>query len=64
MDPSGIRFGTPALTTRGLLETESARVAEIMIDVLTKRDDVTVKRAKQEVKELALSHPIPESFRA
>ena len=64
MDPSGIRFGTPALTTRGLLETESARVAEIMIDVLTKRDDVTVKRAKQEVKELARSHPIPESFRA
>jgi len=64
MDPSGIRFGTPALTTRGLLETESAQVAEIMIDVLTKRDDVTVKRAKQEVKELALSHPIPESFRA
>jgi glycine hydroxymethyltransferase len=62
MDPSGIRFGTPAMTTRGFKKEESARVAEIMIEVLTKRDDATVKRAKQEVKKLALSHPIPESF--
>lgn len=62
MDPSGIRFGTPALTTRGLLEVESAQVARIMIDVLTKRDNATVERAKQEVRKLALAHPIPESF--
>ncbi len=62
MDPSGIRFGTPAMTTRGLGTKESARVAEIMIEVLTKRDDAAVKRAKQEVKKLALAHPIPESF--
>lgn len=62
MDPSGIRFGTPAMTTRGFKAKEAARVAEIMIEVLTKRDDATVKRAKQEIKKLALSHPIPESF--
>jgi len=62
MDPSGIRFGTPAMTTRGLKTKEVARVAEIMIDVLTKRDDKAVKRARQEVKKLALTHPIPESF--
>ena len=62
MDPSGIRFGTPAMTTRGLKTKEVARVAEIMIDVLTKRDDKTVGRARQEVKKLALAHPIPESF--
>lgn len=62
MDPSGIRFGTPAMTTRRFGEAESARVAHIMIDVLTKRDDATVMRAKQEVKDLALAHPIPESF--
>lgn len=62
MDPSGIRFGTPAMTTRGLLEVESTYVAQIMIDVLTKRDDATVNHAKQEVKKLALAHPIPESF--
>ena len=62
MDPSGIRFGTPAMTTRGLHEAESAQVAEIMIDVLTKRDDAIVELAKQKVKKLAFEHPIPESF--
>ena len=62
MDPSGIRFGTPAMTTRGFREVESAQVAKIMIDVVTRRDDATVKKAKQEVKNLALAHPIPESF--
>ncbi|MFZ2500716.1 MAG: serine hydroxymethyltransferase [Minisyncoccia bacterium] len=62
MDPSGIRFGTPAMTTRGLREVESIQVAKIMVEVLTKRDDVTVKQARQEVKDLALAHPIPESF--
>jgi glycine hydroxymethyltransferase len=62
MDPSGIRFGTPALTTRGFKEKECKRVAEIMLDVLVLRDGAAVKRAKQEVKQLALAHPIPESF--
>jgi glycine hydroxymethyltransferase len=62
MDPSGIRFGTPAMTTRGLKETESAQVAGIMIDVLTKRDDATVASALEQVRSLAHSHPIPESF--
>ena len=62
MDPSGIRFGTPAMTTRGFGTKEAARVAEIMIEVLTKRDDASVVRAKREVKKLSLAHPIPESF--
>lgn len=62
MDPSGIRFGTPAMTTRGFKEKECKRVAEIMVEILTKHDDAAVKRAKTEVKKLALAHPIPESF--
>ncbi|MDE1919600.1 MAG: serine hydroxymethyltransferase [Patescibacteria group bacterium] len=61
MDPSGIRFGTPAMTTRGLREAESAEVAKIMVEVLTKRDDA-VAAAHTKVRALALSHPIPESF--
>ncbi|MFZ1075216.1 MAG: serine hydroxymethyltransferase [Minisyncoccia bacterium] len=60
MDPSGIRFGTPAVTTRGFGEAESAQVAKIMVDVLTKKTDAAA--AKEEVKKLALSHPIPGSF--
>jgi glycine hydroxymethyltransferase len=62
MDPSGIRFGTPAMTTRGMKEAESTEVAEIMVEVLSKRDDAAVSRAKEEIKKLALSHPIPDSF--
>ncbi len=62
MDPSGIRFGTPAMTTRGMGETESTEVAQIMIDVLTKRDDATVVVAHKKIKALAQAHPIPESF--
>lgn len=62
MDPSGIRLGTPAITTRDLRESESAQIATLMIGVLTKRDDVTVEQAKKEVRNIALAHPIPESF--
>jgi glycine hydroxymethyltransferase len=62
MDPSGIRFGTPAMTTRGLGIAESKEVAQIMLDVLTKRDAATVSNAREQVRVLAESHPVPETF--
>jgi glycine hydroxymethyltransferase len=62
MDPSGIRFGTPAMTTRGLGILESKKVAELMIEVLTKRDESTVARVQKEIQSIAESHPIPTSF--
>ncbi len=62
MDPSGIRFGTPAITTRGFKEAECARVAELMIEVLKNRDDATVEKVKAEITALAQAHPVPESF--
>jgi len=63
MDPSGIRFGTPAITTRGFTEKESARVAEIMITVLRDKDNKELKKKlRDEIKSLALAFPIPESF--
>ena len=34
MDPSGIRLGTPALTTRGLKEKEMEIIADLIIDTL------------------------------
>lgn len=64
MDPSGIRFGTPAITTRGFGEAESTQVAKIMLEVLLSRDDATVERAHAAVMKLAAEHPIPESFLA
>lgn len=63
LDPSGIRFGTPAITTRGFGEAECARVAELMIEVLKNKDDAGVKsKVHEEVKALAAKFPIPESF--
>lgn len=62
MDPSGIRFGTPALTTRGFTAEECRTVAKLMLEVLVNRDEETVTRVRSSVRELAESHPIPESF--
>jgi len=63
MDPSGIRFGTPAITTRGFKEKECKRVAELMIQVLKNKDDQKLKAAvHKEIKELAKRFPIPKKF--
>lgn len=61
-DPSGIRFGTPAITTRGFKENEVREVAELMVGILKNRDDVTVESAGKRITEMALSKPVPESF--
>jgi glycine hydroxymethyltransferase len=62
LDPSGIRFGTPARTTRGFMAAECNELAELMLAILTNRDDETVASAHTRIEELAESHPIPESF--
>jgi glycine hydroxymethyltransferase len=63
MDPSGIRFGTPAITTRGFKEKDCARVAEIMIEVLKNKDNKKIKeKAKKEIKKMAKKFPIPKKF--
>jgi glycine hydroxymethyltransferase len=55
---SGIRLGTPALTTRGMGESEMTRIAELIDRVLTRRDDATVDRVRGEVEELASGFPL------
>jgi len=63
MDPSGIRFGTPAMTTRKMGETEAARIAEIMIDALKNKDDASKKSTlKIELEAICNSFPIPDNF--
>jgi glycine hydroxymethyltransferase len=53
MDPSGIRLGTPTLTTRGMKEKEMKLVAQFITAILIDRKDV-----KKEVKSLCKKFPI------
>jgi len=55
---SGIRLGTPAVTTRGFSEVEMSRVAQLIDDVLTKKDEETLSRVKQDVRELTDAFPL------
>ncbi len=61
---SGIRLGTPALTTRGMGTGEMKRVAELIDRVLTKGDDETAARVKQEVEELTARFPLYQGAKA
>lgn len=63
MDPSGIRFGTPAMTTRGMKEGEAKLLAELMIRAMKAKDDTDEKAVIQkEVQTLCEKFPVPESF--
>ena len=55
---SGVRIGTPAVTTRGFTEAEMLKMAEFIDTVLTKKDDATIARVKAEVRELAAQFPL------
>jgi glycine hydroxymethyltransferase len=56
---SGIRIGTPAVTTRGLKEREIVRVAEFMDRVLSHATDESVARTvRDEVRELVSAFPL------
>lgn len=62
-DPSGIRLGTPTLTSRGMKEPEMKLVADFMNRVLRNPNDKTAKRAvRQEVKDLCKHFPIYPSL--
>ena len=55
---SGIRIGTPALTTRGLGKAEMVRTAELIDTVLAGRDASTLGRVKREVEALVGKFPL------
>lgn len=56
---SGIRIGTPALTTRGMKETEMKKIAEWISLILKNSDNEELKhKVKMEVKELCQNFPI------
>ena len=56
---SGIRIGTPAVTTRGMKETEMLKIAKLIDRVLTNTDDDhVINQVKKEVNELSLNFPL------
>lgn len=60
MNPSGVRFGTPAITTRGMKEEEIKKVASWINQAIENKDNNNIlNKIKQEVKEMALQFSIP-----
>jgi glycine hydroxymethyltransferase len=56
---SGIRIGTPAITTRGLKERDMPKVAQWIHDAIERRQDpAAIVRIRKEVKTLCLKHPM------
>lgn len=65
MKPSGIRFGTPALTTRGMKEAEMKQIAKWVAEALEHRtDDARLKQIHGRVTELANQFPLYGWLRA
>lgn len=56
-DPSGIRIGTPAITTRGFKEKDMLFIADLIADALKKRKDS--KELKSKVRLFTKQFPIP-----
>jgi glycine hydroxymethyltransferase len=65
MVTSGIRIGTPAVTTRGMKEPEMARIAELIDRVLSRPGDGAVEAAvRSQVQELTAQFPLyPERLK-
>jgi glycine hydroxymethyltransferase len=60
MDPSGVRIGTPALTTRGMKQPEMTQIARWISDVLHRpTDDDLIARVRGSVRELCEQFPVP-----
>jgi glycine hydroxymethyltransferase len=59
MVTSGIRLGSPAMTTRGFREAEAEHTANLIADVLDDpRDPATLERVKREVSLLTRRFPV------
>lgn len=61
--PSGIRLGTPAITTRGLKEEHMERLAEWMLQAITHHEDESILNTlSKEVSEFSSQYPLPSDI--
>ncbi len=62
-NPSGVRIGTPAVTTRGMKEEQMDVIAKFFNDIANNVDDAqAIEKVANEVKELCSAFPLPERF--
>lgn len=60
MDPSGVRLGTPAITTRGMKEKDMETLADFMMTAVQKRTDTAaLKTLHEDVKTFCNKFPVP-----
>ncbi len=60
MDPSGVRLGTPAITTRGMKESEMEQLGTFILSAIEKRSDsAALEKLHGEVKNFCLRYPVP-----
>lgn len=60
MNPSGVRFGTPAITTRGMKEEEAKKIVLWINAAIEQREEIEIlENIKKQVKEMCLKFPIP-----
>lgn len=59
VNPSGIRIGTPAITTRGMREAQAEKIMYLVDEaIMNTQDTPTLGRLKKEVQELCLDFPL------
>jgi glycine hydroxymethyltransferase len=60
MKPSGIRFGTPAATSRGMTEPDMRQLAKVMLQVLrAPKDEALQAGLREEIRGLCKKFPVP-----
>lgn len=60
MNPSGVRFGTPAITTRGMKEEEIKKIAIWVNSAIDHKNEPDIlDKIKDEVREMCLDFPVP-----